>query len=121
MLFLVLLHKIRLNCKVGDYKIGPFCIITCSSLYECQAFAECLGYGGEGVKSYAITACLDAGNVRPLHLHAVGEVLLGHSFFLSQLGNVLPYALPFLLVLYHSYDPIDTFAMLSSISITSMQ
>jgi hypothetical protein len=47
--------------------------------------------------------------------------LLCHSFFLSQLGNVLPYALPFLLVLYHSYDPIDTFAMLSSISITSMQ
>lgn len=39
MLFLMLLHKIPLNCKVGDYKIGHFGIITCSSLYECQAFA----------------------------------------------------------------------------------
>ena len=80
-----------------------FCIITYSLLYECQAFAECLGYGGEGVESYAITACLDAGNVCPLHLHTIGKVLLCHSFLLSQLGNMLPYALPFLLVLDHSF------------------
>ena len=72
------------------------------SLYECQAFTEGLADGGEGVESYAVAACLDAGDVRPLHIHAVGEVLLGHSFLLSQLGDVLPYAMPLLLVLYHS-------------------
>ena len=104
MLFLVLSHKMPQNCKVGDYKIGHFGIITCSSLYKCEAFAEGLRYGGEGVEPYAVTACLDAGNMRPLHLHSVGKVLLCHSFFLSQLGNVLPYALPLLLVLYHSYN-----------------
>lgn len=75
--------------------------VQCSS-YECQTFAEGFGYGCEGVESYAVAARLDAGNVCPLHLHTVSKVLLGHSFFLSQLGNVLPYALPLLFVLYHS-------------------
>ena len=71
-------------------------------LDECQSFAEGFADGGEGVKPYAVAACLNAGNMRPLHLHAVGEVLLGHAFLLSQLGDVLPYALPLLFVLYHS-------------------
>ena len=83
--------------------VAPFVgLMFVMSLYECQSFAEGFADGGEGVESYAVSACLDAGNVRPLHLHAVGEVLLGHSFLLSQLGDVLPYALPLLLVLYHT-------------------
>ena len=73
-----------------------------NGLHECQAFAEGFGYGGEGVESYAVAACLNACYVCPLHLHAVSKVLLGHSFFLSQRSNVLPYALPLLFVLYHS-------------------
>ena len=85
-------------------------LIMC--LYECEPLAKCLGDGGEGVESYAVAAFLDADDVRPLHSNLVGKVLLCHALLFAQLGDVLPYALPFLFVLDHS-----SFAFENSLSL----
>ena len=76
-------------------------LISLLLVNEGHFLAECFSDGGKVVEAYTEPPFLYPAHMVAKQPRAVGQFLLSDSLLRSDGGNVLAYALPFLLVLNH--------------------